>query len=101
MRGWYILLSPDEQQGNSTARYTSFWGFCGAYLDESLDKNWCLSQEQSIQIHIGDKTIPSQLLVRSQALFGPSVTASCIKQPGLASYRTRAVYIRKSKHTLL
>ncbi|WP_426358184.1 Fic family protein [Pseudocolwellia sp. HL-MZ19] len=65
MRGWYISSSPDEQQGDSTAWYTSFWDFCGAYLDERLEQNWCLSPEQSIQIHIGDKTVPPQLLVRS------------------------------------
>ena len=65
MRGWYIPSNPDEQQGDSTAWYTSFWDFCGAYLDERLEKNWCLSPEQSIQIHIGDKTVPPQLLVRS------------------------------------
>ena len=65
MRGWYVSASPDEQQGDSTAWYTSFWGFCSAYLDERLEKNWCLSPEQSIQIHIGDKTVPSQLLVRA------------------------------------
>ncbi|MDG1253992.1 MAG: Fic family protein [Glaciecola sp.] len=65
MRGWYIPSSPDEQQGDSTAWYTSFWDFCGAYLDERLEQNWCLSPEQSIQIHIGDKTVPPQLLVRS------------------------------------
>lgn len=65
MRGWYIPSSPDEQQGDSTAWYTSFWDFCGAYLDERLEQNWCLSPEQSIQIHIGDKTVPHQLLVRS------------------------------------
>ena len=65
MRGWYIPSSPDEKQGDSTAWYTSFWGFCGAYLDERLEQNWCLSPEQSIQILIGDKTVPPQLLVRS------------------------------------
>lgn len=65
MRGWYIPSSPDEQQGDSTAWYTSFWDFCGAYLDERLKKDWCLSPEQSVQIHIGDKTVPTQLLVRS------------------------------------
>ena len=65
MRGWYIPSSPDEQQGDSTAWYTSFWEFCGAYLDERLEKNWCLSPGQSIQIHIGDKTVPPQLLVRA------------------------------------
>lgn len=65
MRGWYIPSSPDEKQGDSTAWYTSFWDFCAAYLDERLEQNWCLSAEQSIQIHIGDKTVPAQLLVRS------------------------------------
>jgi len=65
MRGWYIPSSPDEQQGDSTAWYTSFWDFCSAYLDARLKQNWCLSPEQSIQIHIGDKTVPPQLLVRS------------------------------------
>jgi len=65
MRGWYIPSSPDEQQGDSTAWYTSFWDFCATYLDERLEKNWCLSPEQSVQLHIGDKTVPTQLLVRS------------------------------------
>lgn len=65
MRGWYIPSSPDEQTGDSTSWYASFWDFCATYLDERLKKNWCLSPEQSIQLHIGDKTVPSQLLVRS------------------------------------
>jgi len=65
MRGWYISSSPDEQTGDSTSWYTSFWDFCAAYLDERLKQNWCLSPEQSIQLHIGDKTVPPQLLVRS------------------------------------
>ena len=65
MRGWYIPSSPDEKTGDSTSWYASFWDFCAAYLDERLKKNWCLSPEQSIQLHIGDKTVPPQLLVRS------------------------------------
>ncbi len=65
MRGWYIPSSPDKKQGDSTDWYTSFWDFCASYLDERLDQNWCLSPEQSIQLHIGDKTVPPQLLVRS------------------------------------
>lgn len=65
MRGWYIPSSPDEQAGDSTPWYTSFWDFCAAYLDERLEENWSLSPEQSIQLLIGDKTVPPQLLVRS------------------------------------
>lgn len=65
IRGWYISAMPDEKPGDSTSWYTSFWDFCGAYLSERFDQSWCLSPEQSISLHIGDRTIPQQLLVRS------------------------------------
>ncbi len=65
IRGWYIPAMPDEKPGDSTSWYTSFWDFCAAYLSERFDKSWCLSPEQSLSLHIGDKTVPQQLLVRS------------------------------------
>lgn len=65
IRGWYIPAMPDEKPGDSTSWYTSFWDFCSTYLSERFDKSWCLSPEQSISLHIGDKTVPRQLLVRS------------------------------------
>ena len=65
IRGWYIPASPDEKQGDSTSWYTSFWDFCSAYLLERFGQSWCLSPEQSINLHIGDRTVPQQLLVRT------------------------------------
>ncbi len=65
IRGWYIPAMPDEKPGDSTSWYTSFWDFCGAYLSERFDNAWCLSPEQSLSLHIGDRTVPQQLLVRS------------------------------------
>ncbi|MCC5827626.1 Fic family protein [Alkalimonas sp.] len=65
IRGWYIPAMPDASPGDSTSWYSSFWDFCAAYLSERFDKSWCLSPEQSISLHIGDKTVPQQLLVRS------------------------------------
>ena len=65
IRGWYISAMPDEKPGDSTSWYTSFWGFCGAYLSQRFENVWCLSPEQSISLHIGDRTVPQQLLVRS------------------------------------
>jgi len=65
MKGWYIPSSPNERPGDSTSWYTSFWAFCAAYLTERLGEGWCLSAEQSLNLHIGDKTVPEQLLVRS------------------------------------
>ncbi len=65
LRGWYIPADPDEQPGDSTPWYASYWDFCSAYLEERLGAEWCLSPEQSISLHVGDRTVPVQLLVRS------------------------------------
>lgn len=65
IKGWYVAARPDEAAGDSTAWYASFWDFCTQYLDERFGTAWCLSPEQSIAIHAGNRTVPSQLLVRS------------------------------------
>ena len=65
MKGWYIPASPDEITGESTAWYASYWDFCAAYLKERFDGNWCLSPEQSLLLHSGNRTVPAQLLVRT------------------------------------
>jgi hypothetical protein len=65
MKGWYIPSRPDEVTGESTAWYASFWGFCAAYLQERFGRAWCLSPEQSLLFHVGNRTVPPQLLVRS------------------------------------
>lgn len=65
IKGWYIPSRPDEKAGESTAWYTSFWGFCAQYLSERFGDNWSLSPEQSLMLHAGDTTVPAQLLVRA------------------------------------
>ncbi len=65
MKGWYIPSRPEEITGESTAWYASFWGFCTAYLQERFGTNWSLSPEQSLLLHVGNMTVPRQLLVRS------------------------------------
>lgn len=66
MKGWYILARPDETRGESTAWYASFWSFCGSYLDERFGEDWSLSPEQSLTLYAGQRSVPKQLLVRSQ-----------------------------------
>jgi hypothetical protein len=81
MKGWYTPARPDEPAGESTSWYASFWAFCTDYLNDRFVTDWCLSPEQSLTLHIGDWTVPKQLLVRSskggnkptQLLFGTSV----------------------------
>ena len=65
IKGWYIPAHPDEAPGDSTAWYTSFWAFCAAYLAERFGKDWCLSPEQSLSLHAGNRTVPIQLFVRT------------------------------------
>ncbi|MBS1822397.1 MAG: Fic family protein [Acidobacteria bacterium] len=65
IKGWYIPSRPDEVAGESTAWYASFWSFCSAYLNERFGSDWCLSPEQSLSFHAGNRTVPRQLVVRS------------------------------------
>jgi hypothetical protein len=81
MKGWYIPARPDEPTGESTSWYASFWSFCADYLTERFGDDWTLSPEQSLKLHIGNWTVPKQLLVRSpkggnkpvQLLYGLSI----------------------------
>jgi hypothetical protein len=81
MKGWYIPARPDEPNAESTAWYASFWSFCADYLTERFGEEWTLSPEQSLKLHIGNWTVPKQLLVRSpkggnkpvQLLYGSSI----------------------------
>jgi hypothetical protein len=65
IRGWYIAARPDETPGDSTAWYASFWDFCASYLAERFGEEWCLSPEQSLALHAGNRAVPVQLLVRT------------------------------------
>jgi len=65
MKGWYVAANPGEAAGESTSWYAVFWAFCAAYLQERFGVNWSLSPEQSLIIHVGNMTVPRQLLVRS------------------------------------
>jgi len=65
IKGWYIMSRPDDLVGESTAWYTSFWGFCAQYLSDRFGEDWSLSPEQSLQLHAGDTAVPVQLLVRA------------------------------------
>lgn len=63
MKGWYISSRAEEPAGESTAWYASFWGFCADYLNVKFGDQWCLSPDQSLKIHSGNWSIPSQLYI--------------------------------------
>lgn len=67
MKGWYISSSPGEKPGDTTSWYTSYWNFIADYLNDRFADDWCLSPEQSISLHSENRTVPIQVLVRSQS----------------------------------
>jgi len=93
MKGWYVATRPDEQAGESTAWFAAFWDFCAAYLEDRFGTGWCLSPEQSLLLHTGNRTVPEQLLVRSPEaknnvttlLYGTSVLDSRVDLPDKAN----------------
>jgi len=65
IKGWYITKQPSERDGDTTSWYASFWHFVSVYLNSRFGIDWCLSPEQSLQLHSGNATVPKQLFVRS------------------------------------
>lgn len=65
VKGWYMITRPDEKTGDSTSWYSNFWNFCSRFLNEKFKENWCISAEQSIQLHAGNWSVPTQLIIKS------------------------------------
>jgi len=64
-KGWYILSDPGEHPGDTTSWYTSYWDFCAKFLKYKFGKEWCISAEQSLQIHAGNNTVRVQMIIKS------------------------------------
>ncbi|MFL5788972.1 MAG: Fic family protein [Flavisolibacter sp.] len=64
-KGMYIMTSPHESKGSSTSWYSNFWAFCAQILEDKFGKNWCVSPEQSLILHAGNWSIPTQLIIKS------------------------------------
>lgn len=65
VKGWYIITSPEEKNGETTAWYSSYWDFVAIFLERKYGDNWCLSADQSLLLHAANQSVPQQLLVRS------------------------------------
>lgn len=63
IKGWYLLLRPDAEPGDSTIWFAHFWQFLAVYLEEQYGKDYCLSAESSLFLHTRSTTIPDQVIV--------------------------------------
>lgn len=63
IKGWFMLIRPDMEKGETSLWYANYWQFIAKYLGHHFGKNYCLSAESSIDLHSDISTIPSQLIV--------------------------------------
>jgi len=63
IKGWYLLTRPDVASGDSAAWYANFWDFLRVYLNNRFGKDYCLSAESSLELHIGETVVPAQVVV--------------------------------------
>ena len=64
MRGWYVASRP-EARVESEDWHMVFWLFCIDYFNARFGDQWSLSPEQSLSLHAGNASMPTQLLVRA------------------------------------
>lgn len=73
IRGWFLVIRPDLPVGDSTAWYASFWDFLKVYLEYHYGKEYCLSAECSLDLHVGSSIIPKQIIVTTKKGSGTPV----------------------------
>jgi hypothetical protein len=65
IKGWLMISRPEELPGETTTWYASFWDFCRLYFPDRFGSDWIISPEISLALHVGDRAVPSQLIVHS------------------------------------
>jgi len=63
IKGWYLLVRPDVAPGDSSVWYSNFWDYLSVYLNERFDDEYCLSAENSLELHVGSNLMPKQIVV--------------------------------------
>lgn len=66
IKGWYLFIKPDLRPGDSSGWYATFWDFLSVYLTHYYEQNYCLSAEQSLDLHLGVTVVPKQVIVMAQ-----------------------------------
>lgn len=64
-KGWYISTPADEQPGDSTSWYATYWHFCAGYLSDRYGDDYFISPDHSLLLHSGNWTVPQQLIIRT------------------------------------
>jgi hypothetical protein len=67
VKGWYLQTRPNDGVGDSTAWFASVREFIAGYCAERFGDDWHVGPEQSLLMHSGERSLPTQLQVWSPA----------------------------------
>jgi fido (protein-threonine AMPylation protein) len=67
IKGWYMPSGPGEVDGETTAWYASAHDFIARYCEARFGAAWCVGADQSIRIHAGNATLPTQVVINAPA----------------------------------
>ena len=62
VKGWYFLVRPGIDAGESTAWYAAFGNFLATYLTERFGDDYCLNAVASLELQVGTTTVPRQVV---------------------------------------
>jgi fido (protein-threonine AMPylation protein) len=77
IKGWYMPSRPGEFGGETTAWYACATDFIARYCEERFGADWCVSADHSIRLHVGNTSVPTQVVVNA-----PAGGNSVVKLPG-------------------
>ena len=63
IKGWYALMTPQAQPGDTTFWHLHYWSFAAAYLKSRYGARYCVSAEHSLDLWTESTNIPRQLVV--------------------------------------
>lgn len=63
IKGWYALMTPHAQPGDTTFWHLHFWSFAAAYLKARYGARYCVSAEHSLDLWTESTNLPKQLVV--------------------------------------
>lgn len=87
IKGWYMPARPDERNGDSTAWYACASEFIARYAEERFADQWCVSADHSIRAHVGNTTLPPQVVLNAPA--GQNSVIQLLAGHSLLDYRAK------------
>ncbi len=109
INGWLMLSRPGESPGDTTTWNACFWEFARDYLDSRFGKDWIASAESSVDLLVGSRSAPSQVIVETThnanklvpLLFGKSILPLKKARPPFETHEVEGTRVYPASEALV